>query len=111
MREQIPDPPIYVKFCDVNGNVCGHITVRPRNGSMVPSLGDEVDDFIDSWGFSSALIQIIFDKVTQGTKPLSLDEFASRTSKYLAWTEAAWLFKRMKLPLAVHNCRRIHAIL
>lgn len=107
----LPAPPIYLKYRDINGEVFGTTTIGPGAGGVVVSLGAEVDDFLDSWGFASALIHFIYDAATRNPAPESPDKFAARTTKHLSRAEAIWLWKRMKLPARSTGRRRIYAML
>lgn len=65
-------------------------TPTPSNGTPVPSFTPFVDDFLDRFGYSSALIEILYDALT--ASPTRADFVCYCTQRGVARLEAKWFY-------------------
>lgn len=90
---------IWLKYRDIDGEVFGGSSNRPKPGVDVPSLGRKLDKYVDTFGLCKEFIDLLHKAATQKPAPPSRSEFIARTSHHLAVVEAVYFYKRLSLPL------------
>ncbi|KAI0348041.1 hypothetical protein BDW22DRAFT_51359 [Trametopsis cervina] len=95
--KQVTQPLIYINLRDFRGHVrySSMNPLPPTFNKPVPSLGEELDEFLDRFGFETKYIFNLYDARVQAT---TVDEFAGMLASVISTQEARWFWPRIRLP-------------
>jgi hypothetical protein len=88
---------IYVNHRDIRGHITSFSSIPPRINARerVPSLGEDVDEFVDCFGFNN---QYILDVYHARLQAITEDQFICILATNISIQEAKWLWRKVCIP-------------
>ncbi|KAI0348040.1 hypothetical protein BDW22DRAFT_1424272 [Trametopsis cervina] len=99
LAKQVTKPPlIYVNVRDIQGYLRypSMSPLRPKHDTFVPSLGEELDEFLDRFGFQDLYVLNLYHARCRAK---TMDQFVGILATVISVQEARWFWPKIHLPV------------